>query len=144
MAGQTLASTAPGYARPLSRRPLGQWLVLHTRRGRLRRYARAMGWHLSTDGVLVGDVEGILRGRLDEGDLGAIAAPGVHPHRRQRHEGLGDLAGGNGARLVAVLSRQILGGGELGRPGDPGFARCHGAETCCSGGSCCTNHKSHS
>lgn len=103
MAGQTLASTAPGYARPLSRRPLVQWLVLHTRRGRLRRYARAMGWHLSTDGVLVGDVEGIaIRAYEDRKHVAVVelVAPAVLPRFELRPRDSSTPQIGDGLRAV--------------------------------------------
>jgi hypothetical protein len=35
------------------------WIAAHSRKVRLRRYARAMGWDLTTEGVLVGDIEGV-------------------------------------------------------------------------------------
>ena len=73
--------TAP-YARPISRSPLAQWVVMHTRRGRLGRYARAMGWHLTTDGVLVGDVDGIaIRAYEDRKRVAVVelVAPAILP-----------------------------------------------------------------
>ena len=42
--------------------------------------------------LVVGDVEGVLGRRLDEGHLGPVATAGVHPHRRQRRECRQDLA----------------------------------------------------
>ena len=76
----TLAGMA--HARPLARRPLAQWLVSHTRRGRLKRYAGAMGWYLTTNGVLVGDVEGIAIRAYEERKHIAVVelvAPAVLP-----------------------------------------------------------------
>ena len=81
--GQALASLP--YARPVNRRPLTQWVVDRTKRGRLRRYARAMGWHLTTDGVLVGDVESIaIRAYEDRKGLSIVelVAPAVIFRRR--------------------------------------------------------------
>lgn len=65
-----------------ARRPSTSWVALHGRRGRLRRYARAMGWTLSSAGVLVGDIDGV--GVLAYEDHGRVAvielvAPAVLP-----------------------------------------------------------------
>ena len=97
----TLASL--GHARPLSRRPFAQWVAAHTRRGRLKRYARAMGWYLTTEGVLVGDVEGIaIRAYEDRKHIAVVelVAPAVLPRFevRQREKNLPQI--GDGMREV--------------------------------------------
>ncbi|MBI1378877.1 MAG: hypothetical protein GC157_15575 [Frankiales bacterium] len=49
---------------------------------RLRRYARAMGWDLTTSGVLVGDVEGVAVRAYEERGRSTVielVAPGVLP-----------------------------------------------------------------
>jgi hypothetical protein len=55
--GGTSAASAP--ARASAHEAGSSWLAGHSRRMRLRRYARAMGWDLTTTGVLVGDVDGV-------------------------------------------------------------------------------------
>lgn len=58
------------------------WLSAHSRRLRLRRYADAMGWDLTTSGVLVGDVEGIaVRAYEDRAHTTVLelVAPGALP-----------------------------------------------------------------
>ena len=113
-----VASTAPGYARPLSRRPLVQWLVLHTRRGRLRRYARAMDWALSSDGVLVGDVfvVGIL-GFFDlhalrgGGGYGRLLSLGLGPGLEPGDQAIGHRLGCEEFRgLLLSLGDELEGG----------------------------------
>ncbi|MFC6236300.1 hypothetical protein [Longivirga aurantiaca] len=105
MATEAQATTLAGlgHARPLSRRPLAQWIVAHTRRGRLKRYARAMGWYLTTDGVLVGDVEGIaIRAYEDRKHIAVVelVAPAVLPRFevRQREKSTPQI--GDGMREV--------------------------------------------
>jgi len=94
---------AAPYARPLSRSPLAHWVVMHTRRGRLGRYARAMGWHLTTDGVLVGDVDGIaIRAYEDRKQVAVIelVAPGVLPRIELRPRDAGPVSVVDGLRVV--------------------------------------------
>ena len=58
------------------------WLAGHSRRIRLRRYARAMGWDLTTTGVLVGDVDGVaVRAYEDrfQATVLEFVAPGLLP-----------------------------------------------------------------
>jgi len=91
------------YARPMARRPAVSWLVSCTRRGRLRRYARAMGWHLTTDGVLVGDVDGVaVRAYEDRKQVAVIelVAPGVLPRIELRPRDAGPVSVVDGLRVV--------------------------------------------
>ena len=58
------------------------WLSGHSRRLRLRRYARAMGWDITTTGVLVGDIDGIgVRAYEDRfhATMLELCGPGVFP-----------------------------------------------------------------
>ena len=58
------------------------WLSGHSRRVRLRRYARAMGWDLTTTGVLVGEVDGVAVRAYEDRLHSAVlefVAPGVLP-----------------------------------------------------------------
>ena len=58
------------------------WLAGHNRRMRLRRYARAMGWDLTTTGVLVGDVDGVAVRVYEDRFHAAVlefVAPGLLP-----------------------------------------------------------------
>jgi hypothetical protein len=58
------------------------WLSAHSRRVRLRRYARAMNWDLTTDGALVGEVDGLaVRAYEDRNHWTVLEmwAPGVLP-----------------------------------------------------------------
>ena len=58
------------------------WLSGHSRRVRLRRYARAMGWDLTTTGVLVGEVDGVVVRAYEDRLHSAVlefVAPGVLP-----------------------------------------------------------------
>lgn len=58
------------------------WLATHSRKVRLRRYARAMGWDVTTDGALVGDVGGLaVRAFEDRGHntVLELSAPGLLP-----------------------------------------------------------------
>lgn len=58
------------------------WFAGHSRRARLRRYAAAMGWDLTTTGVLVGDVAGVsVRAYEERGRTTVIelVAPAVLP-----------------------------------------------------------------
>lgn len=58
------------------------WLSGHSRKVRLRRYSRAMGWDLTTEGVLVGEVGGLaVRAYEDRAHSTVLemAAPGVLP-----------------------------------------------------------------
>jgi hypothetical protein len=61
VAALSLPSAVPNSSFPLPapRGPSSAWVALRGRRGRLKRYADAMGWQLSSSGVLAGDVEGI-------------------------------------------------------------------------------------
>ncbi len=58
------------------------WLAGHSRRVRLRRYARAMGWDLTTSGVLVGEIEGVAVRAFEDrahATVLELVAPGVLP-----------------------------------------------------------------
>ena len=58
------------------------WLAGHSRRVRLRRYARAMNWDLTTDGALVGEVEGLAVRAYEDRARSTVlemCAPGVLP-----------------------------------------------------------------
>jgi hypothetical protein len=58
------------------------WLSTHNRRVRLRRYARAMNWDLTSDGALVGEVDGLaVRAHEDRTHSTVLEmwAPGVLP-----------------------------------------------------------------
>jgi hypothetical protein len=58
------------------------WLSTHSRKARLRRYARAMGWDVTTDGALVGDVGGLaVRAYEDRSHATVLelSAPGLLP-----------------------------------------------------------------
>lgn len=104
------ASAGPASARPLARRPAAQWLVDHTRRGRLKRYARAMGWYLTTDGVLVGDVEGIaIRAYEDRRHIAVVelVAPGLLPRFEVRPRERTALQVGDGMREVHTGDAQF-------------------------------------
>ena len=95
----------------------------HSRRVRLRRYARAMGWDLTTSGVLVGDIEGIgVRAYEDRARTTVVEllAPGVLPrmemvnadtHLAQVSDGMRDVHLGD-----AVFERQYV--DPRGRPVD--------------------------
>ncbi len=104
----TLASL--GHARPLRRRPFAQWLVARTRRGRLRRYARAMGWYLTTEGVLLGDVDGIaIRAYEDRKHVAVVelVAPGVLPRFEVRARASAASQIGDGMRDVHTGDEQF-------------------------------------
>ncbi len=58
------------------------WLATHSRKVRLRRYARAMGWDLTTEGALVGDVGGLAVRAYEDRTHATVlemSAPGVLP-----------------------------------------------------------------
>ena len=58
------------------------WLSTHSRKVRLRRYARAMGWDVTTDGAMVGEVGGLaVRAYEDRARTTVLemAAPGLLP-----------------------------------------------------------------
>jgi hypothetical protein len=58
------------------------WLSGHSRKVRLRRYARAMGWDLTTSGAVLGEVDGVaVRSYEERGRTTVIelVAPGVLP-----------------------------------------------------------------
>ena len=58
------------------------WLSTHSRKVRLRRYARAMGWDVTTDGAMVGEVGGLSVRAYEDRTHSTIlemAAPGVLP-----------------------------------------------------------------
>lgn len=104
----TLASLS--HARPLTRRPFSQWLIAHTRRGRLRRYARAMGWHLTTEGVLLGDVDGMaIRAYEDRRHVAVVelVAPGVLPRFELRSRASATSQVGDGMREVHTGDAQF-------------------------------------
>lgn len=97
------ASTTTPYARPVTRRPLVSWLATCTRRGRLRRYARAMGWHVTTDGVLVGDVDGVaVRAYEDRKHVAVmeLVAPGMLPRLEVRPRDASSTQVIDGLRVV--------------------------------------------
>jgi hypothetical protein len=101
------------------------WLSTHSRRVRLRRYARAMGWDLTTTGVLVGDIDGVgVRAYEDRGRSTVIelVAPGVLPrmemvtadrHVAQVSDGMRDV------HLGDPVFEQVY----VVRAADPWFAR---------------------
>ncbi|MFM2078010.1 MAG: hypothetical protein RJA49_1900 [Actinomycetota bacterium] len=119
-------STSPSSASGLAPHEAGtSWLSTHSRRVRLRRYARAMGWDLTTSGVLVGDIEGIgVRAYEDRArtTIVELLAPGVLPrmemvnadtHLAQVSDGMRDVHLGD-----AVFERQYVV-----RAADPWMAR---------------------
>ena len=58
------------------------WLAGHSRRVRLRRYARAMGWDITTDGALAGEVDGLAVRAYEDRTHSTVlemCAPGVLP-----------------------------------------------------------------
>ena len=58
------------------------WLATHSRKVRLRRYARAMGWDVTTDGALVGDVGGLAVRAYEDRTHATVlelSAPGLLP-----------------------------------------------------------------
>ena len=58
------------------------WLAAHSRHVRLRRYAHAMGWSVTTDGALVGDIEGVAVRAYEERGRSTVVelvAPGLLP-----------------------------------------------------------------
>ncbi len=58
------------------------WLATHSRKVRLRRYARAMNWAMTTDGALVGDVGGMAVCAYEDRTHATVlemSAPGVLP-----------------------------------------------------------------
>lgn len=102
-AGSVSPLVSMPYARPLSRRPVVSWLIDSTRRGRLRRYARAMGWHLTTDGVLVGDVDGVaVRAYEDRKHVAVVelVAPASLPRLELRPKDAGAASVVDGLRVV--------------------------------------------
>jgi hypothetical protein len=126
MCVQYAGSTSPSPASGLAPHEAGtSWLSAHSRRVRLRRYARAMGWDLTTSGVLVGDIEGIgVRAYEDRArsTLVELLAPGVLPrmemvnaytHLAQVSDGMRDVHLGD-----AVFERQYVI-----RAADPWMAR---------------------
>ena len=70
---------------PAQRQPYetsSSWIAAHSRKVRLRRYARAMGWDISHDGVMVGEIEGLaVRAYEDHGRTTVVEmlAPGRLP-----------------------------------------------------------------
>lgn len=112
MATGAQATTLAGLsrARPLTRRPFAQWVVSHTRRGRLRRYARAMGWYLTTEGVLLGDVDGIaIRAYEDRKHIAVVelVAPGILPRFEVRSRATATPQVGDGMREVHTGDAQF-------------------------------------
>jgi len=83
MCVQYAGATSPSPTSSLSPHEAGStWLSGHSRRVRMRRYARAMGWDLTTSGVLVGDIEGVgVRAYEDRAHTTVVelVAPGVLP-----------------------------------------------------------------
>jgi hypothetical protein len=80
--------TTAGSSRTLAHGAGGTWLAGHSRRLRLRRYAVAMGWDLTTTGVIVGDVDGIaVRAYEDRAHATVLelVAPGVLPRMEMVH-----------------------------------------------------------
>lgn len=78
--GGTSPAAAP--ARASAHEAGSSWMAGHSRRVRLRRYARAMGWDLTTTGVLVGDVDGVAVRAFEDRFHATIlefVAPGVLP-----------------------------------------------------------------
>lgn len=75
----------PAAGVPAQRQPLEastSWIAARSRKVRLRRYARAMGWDISHDGVLVGEIEGLaVRAYEDHGRTTVVEmlAPGRLP-----------------------------------------------------------------
>jgi hypothetical protein len=58
------------------------WLAAHSRRVRLRRYARAMNWDVTTDGALVGEVDGLAVRAYEDRTHATVlemCAPGLLP-----------------------------------------------------------------
>ena len=58
------------------------WIAARSRKVRLRRYAKAMGWDITSDGVLVGEIEGMaVRAYEDHGRSTVVEmlAPGLLP-----------------------------------------------------------------
>ncbi|HET7901369.1 MAG TPA: hypothetical protein VFL59_09290 [Candidatus Nanopelagicales bacterium] len=78
------ASLLPGGV-PAQRSPHelpSSWLATHSRKVRLRRYARAMGWDVTTDGALVGEVGGLAVRAYEDRTHATVlemAAPGLLP-----------------------------------------------------------------
>ena len=78
--GGTSPAVAP--ARASAHEAGSSWMAGHSRRMRLRRYARAMGWDLTTTGVLVGDVDGVAVRAFEDRFHATVlefVAPGVLP-----------------------------------------------------------------
>lgn len=79
------ADTWPAVGLPAQRQPYDastSWLAAHSRKVRLRRYARAMDWDISNDGVMVGEIEGLsVRAYEDHGRTTVVEmlAPGRLP-----------------------------------------------------------------
>jgi len=77
-----------GSSRASAHEAGSSWLAGHSRRLRLRRYAAAMGWELTTTGVIVGDVDGIaVRAYEDRAHATVLelVAPGVLPRMEMVH-----------------------------------------------------------
>jgi len=126
MCVQYAGAMSPSPASGLSPHEAGStWLSGHSRRVRLRRYARAMGWDLTTSGVLVGDIEGVgVRAFEDRVHTTVVelVAPGVLPrmemvnadtHLAQVSDGMRDVHLGD-----AIFERQYVI-----RAADPWMAR---------------------
>jgi hypothetical protein len=124
--GPSAVAPSPSAARRATGRDAGaSWLSTHSRRVRLRRYAAAMGWDLTTSGVLVGDLEGVVvRAYEDRGRTTVIevVAPGALPrmemveidrHVTQVGDGMRDVHIGD----TAFESRYVI------RAAEPWFAR---------------------
>ena len=76
-----MSPTATAVRTP-AHRAGSSWMAGHSRRMRLRRYARAMGWDLTTSGTLVGEVDGIAVRAYEDRFHAAVlefVAPGVLP-----------------------------------------------------------------
>ena len=111
----TASPATAGSARASAHGAGSSWMAGHSRRVRLRRYARAMGWDLTTSGVLVGDVDGVgVRAYEDRFHAAVLefVAPGVLPrmemvnadtHLAQVSDGMRDVHLGDG-----VFERQYV------------------------------------
>ena len=105
--GGTSSAAAP--SRASAHEAGSSWMAGHSRRMRLRRYARAMGWDLTTTGVLVGDVDGVAVRAFEDRFHATVlefVAPGVLPrmemvnadtHLAQVSDGMRDVHLGDAA-----------------------------------------------
>ncbi len=74
-------------------------------RGRLRRYAQAMGWDLKPDGSLVGDIEGVIIRAYEDRDGASVVeleAPAVLPALEMLPRSAGPVADSDGMHEVTT------------------------------------------